>query len=684
MMRRIKYSLLGMCIVPLFGRIALHGSGHESDIYRYIMPMLVGAIAGFLIGMMKDRLLKSADGLRSVLDSVPYGTIECDSTGSILFSNNAVREMLHMSENDIRRHKIWDLCEKDNCRKKVEDVFGNMLQTKKTPEPFITSLKSADETNVLVEVYWTHQRANGDFNKGATATIIDITSQEASQNLLKKLSRVVEHSKEVIIITDKQGTIEYVNPAFFKVTGYTASEALGKKTSMLKSDAQDALVYKELWQTIEAGDVWSGSLIDRRKDGEFYPVDMTITPIFGDNKEVTNYVAIQSDMSEKKLLEEQFLQSQKMESLGTLVGGIAHDFNNMLAAIQGNVYLAKTEIGNPTSISKRLSNIDSVSDRAASVVRQLLTFARKGSIKTEQFSLNSFMGKGYQLAKTMIPEDVDHITDYCKEELIVEGDPTQLQQVLMNLANNACHAVSNVKKPKITCRIRPFAANDAFMKKHAHLRSSQYAKISVSDNGCGIKKENLDRIIEPFFTTKGVGEGTGLGLSMVYGSVQNHGGVFEIESELGKGTTCHVYLPLVESPDLQSASHEKHTSVQGNGETILLVDDEKELLETASQVLTHLNYNVLVAADGKEAFDIYKNNSNSISLVLTDITMPKMNGFELMDKIWKENNALPVIFATGYDKNHHKLPSGKEAQAHIISKPYFSADTSRLIHSLLS
>ena len=501
---------------------------------------------------------------------------------------------------------------------------------------------------------------------------------------MKKLSQAIQYNGEAVMITDIRGSIEYINPAFTKITGYTSDDVLGKNPRILKSDAQDPLFYKELWATVSCGQIWHGTLIDKKKDGSYFPALMTVSPIKNQEGVVTHYVSTQKDMTDHETLEQQLRQSQKIESIGTLVGGIAHDFNNMLAAIQGNIYLAQTETEDSDAINKRLAIIDSISDRAANMVKQLLTFARKDPVKMERFSLNSFMEQGYQLAQTMIPEDIEHITDYCSEELFVEGDSTQLQQVLMNLANNACHAVSDVKNPQVTCSIRPFTANESFMNKYPILHSNQCAQITVRDNGCGISKENMDKIIEPFFTTKDVGEGTGLGLSMVYGSVQSHGGVFEVESDVGKGTACHVYLPLVEKLNDQLVTHKTRTSALGNGETILLVDDKKELLKITSEVLKKLNYIVLTASDGEEALKLYHSKRSVISLVFTDVVMPKMGGFELMANIWKANADVPAIFATGYDKRANELPSDKEHQSRIITKPYSAVETSHIIRTLLS
>jgi len=680
----IKYALIGMCVIPIFGLGNHYLSGDEVDGFAYIAPVVVGLCAGFFIGFLKDRLLMSSTKLRSILDSVPYGTIECDFDGNVSFANKTICELLDVSEARLRDNKIWHICDENEHRERVKGIFCRMVEQELESEVFITTLNKRKGTRLQAELHLNYHREDQGRGKSVTATIIDITSQVHSLELLKKFSQVVEHANEVIIITDAQGAIEYVNPAFTKVTGYQVDEAIGKNISMLKSDAQDARVYKELWQTIQRGEVWTGSLVDRRKNGTFFPVEMSITPIFGEQKRITNYVSIQTDMSEKKKLQEQFQQSQKMEALGTLVGGIAHDFNNMLAVIQGNIYLANNEVGSVEDITKRLSSIDAVNAKASDVVRQLLTFARKDSGEMQPLSLNEFMREGYRLSQSVIPESITHVSNYCEEELTVKGNSTQLQQVLMNLANNARHAVADVKDPRISCSISPYTASAEFMHKHSHLKTRELARISVADNGCGISRENLNKIAEPFFTTKAVGQGTGLGLSMVYGAIQVHGGVFEVESELGRGTVCHVYLPLSTKTDEHVSTAKAGKSLQGMGETILLVDDESVLLDTTCQLLASLNYNVLKAADGAEALQLYKQAaSGSISLVFTDVVMPKMGGLELMEQIWNIDAKAPVLFASGYDNQQSEIPKEKRPHSSMIAKPYSVAGVSQLIRELV-
>jgi PAS domain S-box-containing protein len=510
----------------------------------------------------------------------------------------------------------------------------------------------------------------------------DVLSAAFLYENTRKLSSAVNGAGEPILITDTSGNIEYVNPAFTRVTGYSEQEVIGKDPSILKSDAQDPDYYKELWETISTGNTWHGTLIDKKKDGTFYPAMMSVAPIYDDNKDITHYVGIQQDITKEKRLEEKLLQSQKMEAIGTLVGGIAHDFNNMLAAIQGNLYLAKTDLSNESRTMTRLENIETLSQRAADIVHQLLTFARKDTVSMKPISLNTFISTAFKLASNAIQESIEHSCKTCEEELIINGDATQLQQVLLNLLNNAAHAVTGVASPRIICNLEHFVASDKFLVLHPELSSTHFARLTVQDNGCGISHEHLKKVFDPFFTTKDVGEGTGLGLAMVYGSIQTHGGAVEVESEPGVGTAFHVYLPL-EKVEVVEISEDKDESTPGSKEVILIIDDEIDMREIISEVLSSLNYRVIEACDGNEGLRIFEEMHNDIALVISDIVMPNLGGVDAVKKMRALNHKLPVILMTGYDIKDTLVSENRIEKCIVLSKPFSFEALSRSIRSLL-
>ena len=688
MQKRVKYALIGMSIVPLFGRIALHGTGHEDEIVRFLVPMLVGGIAGFLIGLAKDRVQASLTQCHSILDAMPYGVVQCDKSGKLLFANQKICDILGCRKDELLGSHLWNFCSSDLCRNSLQASFAQLVESGISTDAVSGSFKSKTGEKSKVEIHWNHQ---GHFDPSLgchayTATMINVTSQVQSQRLLEKLSQVVEHADELIMLTDRNGIIEYVNPALERVSGYSAQELIGEKPSTLKSSAQDASVYQQLWQTIVSGQTWRGTLIDRRKDGSFYPVEMTVSPILNDQGEIAAYVSVQQDMTERQELEEQLLQSQKMEALGTLVGGIAHDFNNILAAVKGHIYLARGEMDDQKRCAERLNSVDALADQGSEMIQQLLTFARKDQLEKRTFSLNEFMRDGYRLAKSIIPENIVHETDFCDEALFINGNATQFQQVMMNLVGNACDAVASVQKPKTQCTLSRFQADYVFRKRHPDLQGDHFARISVSDNGVGIDPEQVSKIFEPFYTTKGVGEGTGLGLAMVYGAVSGHGGVIEVGADEGWSTTFSIYLPLSEGEGQRDEIEEHVSTTASESGVILLVDDEASLRHTLREVLESHGYQVIEAGDGEEALQLYRSRAQELSLIITDIVMPKMGGIDFIHAVRAIDQKMPVIYISGYEGGVEQRDQlAKDFKlSRVMNKPFQISDLTTAVAEMVA
>jgi len=384
---------------------------------------------------------------------------------------------------------------------------------------------------------------------------------------------------------------------------------------------------------------------------------------------------------EKNKVENQFHQSQKMESLGILVGGIAHDFNNMLTGITGNVYLARKKDITADELNVRLDNVEQVAFQAAEMIQQLLAFARKSSVSMKPLLLNSFTKEAAKLFESSIPKNIRLSTRISSEKMLINGDTVQLQQVLLNLLTNACHAVQHQAKPEIEIQLKPFIVDDDFLVSFPMHSSSNYAQLTIRDNGSGIPEEYLDKVFEPFFTTKGEGEGTGLGLPMVYGAIENHEGLINVTSKRKIGTTFDIYLPLISSEaEVEQPSFE---IVQGNGELILLVDDEDITLNITSELLSSVNYRVMTAKDGLEALELYKQHRDQIAMVISDIVMPKLGGIELARKLRKKDAEIPVVLCTGYDQSQSNLGKCQLNNCILLSKPVPIQQLSMIMHEML-
>jgi len=384
-------------------------------------------------------------------------------------------------------------------------------------------------------------------------------------------------------------------------------------------------------------------------------------------------VVVIEDVTEQHTTQEQFRQSQKMESIGLLAGGVAHDFNNLLTAIQGNTQLALRKVGANDALRHRLLEVEKAAQRAAVLTRQLLAFSRRQYLERKPINLNETINDIMKMVRRLIGADIEVRLNEAADLTAVFADSTQIEQVLMNLAVNARDAMP--QGGLLVIETRNAELDAVYCRRYNYVTPGRYVEIKVSDTGCGMDAETRARIFEPFFTTKETGKGTGLGLSTVYGIVKQHDGHINVYSEVGHGTTFRIYLPMHESPAAVETTPAP-APLAGGTETILIAEDEAALRELARDVLEGLGYKVLLARDGAEAVALYEAERARIDLLLLDVVMPHMGGHEAYEHIRTLDGATPVIFMTGYsvetvqDKfvKHNRFI--EEAGATLLQKPY--------------
>ena len=377
---------------------------------------------------------------------------------------------------------------------------------------------------------------------------------QTAEGALRKLSRAVEQSADTVVITDFHGVIEYVNPAFETLTGYTHAEVCGKTPRILKSGEQSADTYKEMWRTILAGNIYRGILVNRKKNGELYYIEESISPVRDGDGTITHFIANGRDLTERLRLEGQLMQAQKMDAIGRLAGGVAHDFNNLLTIITSYSELALDAVPQHSPLECKLQEILAAARRAAELTRQLLAFSRKQPQALRVVELNDVVAGIAKTLPRLIGEDIE-FTFVPGEGLgRVRIDPLQIEQVLMNLAANARDAMPEGGHLRIeTADVR--LDSDYIHGKPAVVPMGRYALITISDDGAGIPHDSLPHIFEPFYTTKASGKGTGLGLATVYGIVKQNKGFIWVYSELHCGTVFKIYLPCVAGHRFAGTEH---------------------------------------------------------------------------------------------------------------------------------
>jgi len=499
-------------------------------------------------------------------------------------------------------------------------------------------------------------------------------SLQASQTELghthSLLENLLNSAPDLIFYKDNKGVYLGCNRAFCNFVGKESEDDIIGFTDFDLFDKEFAeFFYQKDQSMLRKGSDQRNEEWVTYPDGQQVLLDTLKTPYYNKNKEVIGVIGISRDITATKELEEKLNQAQKMEAVGTLVGGIAHDFNNVLAGITGNLYLAKKRLVDNPDIAKKLANIETLSLRAADMIKQLLTFARKDTVRIQELSLTSFIKEAIKLIHTSVPENITFKKNICSDSLLINGDATQLQQVLMNLVNNARDAVEDIDQPCITMTIELFQPYLEFLKYHPEANTQPYAHIIIQDNGCGIPQASLEHILEPFFTTKPPGKGTGLGLSQVFGAVKTHHGILDVKSIEGGGSTFHIYIPLLQKEDLTRTTPKKLHEGNAHGKLILLVDDEQYVRETTAEVLEAFGYKVLQAEDGLQAIDVFRKHQHDIDIVILDVVMPKLGGVEAAAHIRMINANIPVIFVTGYDKKQMLNLDGQASNSAVLAKP---------------
>jgi two-component system cell cycle sensor histidine kinase/response regulator CckA len=473
----------------------------------------------------------------------------------------------------------------------------------------------------------------------------DITARRRTEAERSHLAMAVDQSADSIVVTDREGTILYVNPAFERITGYSRVEAVGKNPRILHSGKHDASFYKELWSVLGRGEVWTGHFINRKKDGSLYEDDATISPLRDSSGKIVNYVSAKRDVTNVVSLEKQVRTAQRMESVGTLAGGIAHDFNNVLTVIIGYGEMLKSRIANDPKAISDLDEILRSAERAAVLTRQLLIFARRQIVELGNVDLNRVVTDLDKLLRKVTKEDIEIKTSLAEGLPAIRADQGQVEQVLMNLILNARDAMPG--GGQIVIESQETWLDEEFVKRYPYMKAGRYAVLSVSDTGIGMDEGTRERIFEPFFTTKGPDRGTGLGLAVVYGIVKQHGGFIHVYSEPGKGTTFRIYFPVVDAPADPKVVAARGI-IHGGSETILLAEDNEPVRHLTERMLISYGYRVLVACDGEEAVEISRRHGEEIAMVVLDVVMPKKGGKQAYDEMKKSLPGLKALFLSGY------------------------------------
>ena len=604
-------------------------------------------------------LRESETQYRNLVDNALVGVYKTDLEGNILYVNEAlIRIMGFDSFEDMKSVSV--LSRYSNPRDR-DRLIETLTETGKVGD-FEVDLVTKDGAikNVLMTAVLEENIISG--------MVLDITERRQAVDESTRLATVVEQAAESVIISDRKGAIQYVNPAFERLSGFTRENIVGRNFRILKSDKHDEAFYRKMWKRISNGKTWAGRITNRMKDGSLREFETTISPIRDGAGDIVNFVSVNRDVTQEVALEAQLLHAQKMEAVGTLAGGIAHDFNNLLQVIQGYTEVLLHDANQKESSFASLNKIHRSAKRGAELTRQLLTFGRKVQSEKRPLDLNQEVEQVKNLLERTIPKMIEIELHLKEEDPIVSADPVQVEQALMNLAVNAMDAMP--EGGKIIFETERVVLDGEFCKTHLGAKPGEYVLLSISDTGHGMDKEIREHVFEPFYTTKEVGKGTGLGLAMVYGIVKNHEGYILCYSELGIGTTFKIYLPILHQVGQVEKSTESEDQIKGGNETILMVDDEEYIRELGVELLSDAGYQVLTATDGKSGLELYQQEQERIDLVILDLVIPGMDGKKCYEEILKINPMAKILIVSGYSANGPGREATEAGAKGFVGKPF--------------
>jgi two-component system cell cycle sensor histidine kinase/response regulator CckA len=507
----------------------------------------------------------------------------------------------------------------------------------------------------------------------------DITRQRLAEEQFYRLSRAVEQSPVSIVITDLDGRPQYVNSKFTAVSGHTLEDLLDNDIEVLRDGHPDEASVQRFWAMVRAGGEWRGELATRRGDGGTVWESVKVSPLRSPAGEITNFLCLREDVSERKRLEHELRQAQKMESLGTLAGGIAHDFNNLLAIINGYAEFCQQGNTEPAVLEKSLREIHRAAQRASGLVRQILTFSRKTEVRFSPVDFNQLSRELVALLAETFPRTVTFQISLLDSLPPLLADQNQLQQIVLNLCVNARDAMPQGGTISLTTGLQPGAGLERLGGDPARA----YACLQVGDTGTGMSPEVRARIFEPFFTTKQGNQGTGLGLAVVYGIVVAHHGFIDVESTPGAGSTFRVYLPLAENVHHVPAIIAPVEIFPTGTETILIVDDEESLRVLLSTALSRKGYRTLTAASGLDAIEIIGDTHRKFDLVLLDLNMPGATGVEVLKIIRICRPQMKVMVVSGHITPTARAEFEQLGQRDFVQKPYRLDELGRTLRRLL-
>jgi PAS domain S-box-containing protein len=629
---------------------------------------------------MESKLKESEERFKQISSSAHDGIILINADGLITFWNEAAEKIFGYSAEAALNKNLFLLIAPEIYLEEYKYIFEVYLSDKsKNGKGKTVELvgKKKDGSLISIELSLSRFKKDGDYN--AITIIRDISERKRAEQEEIRLSTALKQTGELVLITNVHGIIEYVNPAFEKTTGYSAQEVIGEKTSIFKSGKQSQTFYKKLWDTISHGDVWKGRLVNRKKDNSLYTEEATISPVRNNLGKIVNYVAVKRDITSNLIIEKKMRQMQNLRMMGLYAKLVVHDINNSLQLVIPESENILELVPDDSEIFPKLLTINHFAKKAAETAQQILTFTAKEVSFQSPLLIQKIIADFFKVIDTIKPPDVmikSAIDPKCAPVL---GNPTQIYQLLLNLCTNAFHAMRG-KTGVLTLSLKQITIDSTIARKYINLREGAYARLSVSDTGHGIDRKIVDKIFEPSFSTKGTGEGFGLGLASVRNIIENHTGEIIVNSEPGTGATFHVFIPTCQRK-VNKPVRKPEKIVEGT-EKVLLVDDEESIKEMLTLSLERLGYKVTSFTSAMQALKKFQNSPNEFDIVITDQTMPALPGDLFAIELLKIRPDIPIILCTGFSERINEEQAKKLGIKEYLQKPFTRRDLSQAIRNI--
>ena len=618
--------------------------------------------------------------LRAIVESSAVGILVMDLAGRLRDANAAFQSMIGYTLEELRRLHVLELSVEED-RPGVRAAFAAILRGERKHAVLEHRHRRAGGETIWVRLTLSLVRDPDGRPELFLAVVEDITERRAAEERVRFQANLLDAVGEAVVAVDLQGRILYWNRMAELLSGWSADEVLGREFPGVTPASLLGESVEEMTARALAGGTPSAEIGFRRRDGTTFPALLSLAPVRGADGTVQGLVGVASDLTERKRLEEQLAQAQKMEAIGRLAGGIAHDFNNLLTAISGHVELLLEQLAHGDPLREDLVEIRAATTRAVDLTRQLLAFSRRQVLRPRIVQLSSIIEEMANLLRRLIGEDIRLVLDSDPQLGYVWADPGQLGQVLLNLVVNARDAMP--EGGTLSIRAENTDTASGLVPGEPEPGPGPFVVLTVADTGIGMSREVQEKIFEPFFTTKEPGKGTGLGLATVYGIVKQSGGLVEVESEPGQGTTFRVYLPRVDAPAPPHPGPAPVPASPAGLETILLVEDEAAVRSFVRKVLRRKGYNVLEAASRPEALRLSRAYRAPIHLLLTDVVMPEMGGREIADRLTAERPGMRVLFTSGYTEDAVVDRGVLIPGIRFLGKPFTPQDLTRKVREVL-